>query len=164
MKRYGSWLALVALVVSAMVLAGCAPKQKALSDAEAYKRFIGTWVNTDYRGTVEQSQVTVIRPDYVLEDWQFPDSTGPAGRVTIRVKKTWVDEKGNTYCQTYNTRTHPESMRHSVAALMRVDKKGEAWEICIKPSGFGILTEDTAVYPEKIDSNLQYYYIYYRKK
>jgi hypothetical protein len=55
-------------------------------------------------------------------------------------------------------------MRHSVAALMRVDKKGKVWEYCIKPFGFGkALTEDTAVYPQEIDPNLQYYWVYYRK-
>ena len=27
------------------------------------------------------------------------DSTGSAGSWTIKVKKTWVDEKGDTYCQ-----------------------------------------------------------------
>ena len=99
MKKYGSWLALVALMGCTLVLAGCKPKQAAPSDEEAYKRFVGTWVNTDYPGTLPQSQITVIRPDYVGEDWLFPDSTGPAGSWTIKVKKTWVDEKGDTYCQ-----------------------------------------------------------------
>lgn len=157
-------MALTALVICALALADCAPKQQVLSDEEAYKRFVGTWVNTEYPGTLLQTQVTVIRPDYVGEDWLFPTSAAPDGTWTIKVKKTWVDEKGNTYCQMYNTRTHPEYMRHEVAALMRVDKKGEVWELCAKGVGVGNLAEDTAVYPEEIDPNLRSYYIYYRKK
>jgi hypothetical protein len=43
---------------------------------------------------------------------------------------------------------------------MRVDKGGKVWEIC---SG-GTVTEETAVYPDKIDPNLRNYWIYYRKK
>jgi hypothetical protein len=115
-------------------------------------------VNTLYPGTLEQSQVTVIRPDYVGEDWRFLGSTAPVGRWTIKVKKTWVDAKGNTYCQSFNTRTEPENLRHSVAALMRVDKKGNTWEFCAWPAGPGDF------YPEEIDSGLPSYYVYYRKK
>ena len=165
MNRNRSRLALAVLAVCSLVLAACAPRQQALSDEAAYQRFVGTWVNTEYPGTLMKSQVTVIRPDHVGEDWRRPDSTRAEGQWAIKVKKTWVDEKGNTYCQFYLTRTLPASMRYSVGALMRVDKKGRVWEMCDKPTGFGrIPTEDEAAYPERIDPNLQYYYIYHRKK
>jgi hypothetical protein len=165
MNRNRSWLALAVLAVCALVLAGCAPGRRSLSDAEAYQRFVGTWVNMEYPGTLMKSQVTVIRPDYVGEDWRRPDSTRAEGQWAIKVRKTWVDEKGNTYCQFYLTRTLPASMHYSVGALMRVDKRRGVWEMCDKPTGFGrIPAEDEAAYPERIDPNLQYYYIYYRKK
>ena len=158
MRKYGLWLVLVGLVVCAMVLAGCGPKQKALSDEEAYKRFVGTWVNTDYPGTPYQSHVTVIRPDHVGEDWLFEDSTSPAGQWTIKVKKTWVDGKGDTYCQFFSKNiAFPTKI---AAALMRVDKAGKVWECRSERA----VSEDTAVYPEKIDSNDPFYWIYYRKE
>jgi hypothetical protein len=163
------WLrfALTAFVVCVLVAMGCSGGKKPLaklSDEEAYQRFVGKWVNTDYPGTLEFTQVTVIRPDFVGEDWSFPKSTNPIGEWTIKIKKTWVDEKGNTYLQSYNTRTKPEDKQHSAAALMRVDKKGKVWECCVKPFGFGKAPSfEDAVYPEKIDPNLQWYYIYYRK-
>ncbi len=158
MKTSRSLAALTVLVLGTLVLEACAPKQNVLSDEEAYKRFVGTWVNTMYHGTLAQSQVTVIRPDYVGEDWLFPSSAAPAGRWTIKVKKTWVDEKGNTYCQSVNTRTEPADQQHSVAALMRVDKEGNTWEFCCSLAGLG------DVYPEEIDTSLPSYYVYYRKK
>jgi hypothetical protein len=151
-------MALVALMTCALVLAGCKPKQAALSDEEAYKRFVGTWVNTDYPGTLAQSQITVIRPDYVGEDWLFPDSTGPAGSWSIKVKKTWVDEKGNTYCQFFYKNIDFPTQK--AAVLMRVDKAGKIWECCSD----GALAEDTAVYPDKIDTSLIRYWIYHRKE
>ena len=52
---------LIAFAVCGLLLSGCARK---ISDEQAYQRFVGTWVNTDYPGTLERSQVTVIRPDY----------------------------------------------------------------------------------------------------
>lgn len=155
-------MALTVLVFCILILAACAPKQKVLSDEEAYKRFVGTWVNTEYPGTPERTQVTVIRPDYIGEDWPFPTSAVPDGKWTIKVKKTWGDEKGNTYCQFFLK--NEEDSTHRTAALMRVDKKGEVWEFCKKSYGFGNLTEETAIYPEEIDTGLQSYLVYYRKK
>ncbi|OHD68006.1 MAG: hypothetical protein A2177_07850 [Spirochaetes bacterium RBG_13_68_11] len=162
LKTSRSCAALTALVISALVLAACAPKQRVLSDEEAYKRFVGTWVNTEYPGTPERTKVTVIRPDYVGEDWPFPTSTVLDGQWTIKIKKTWVDEKGNTYCQFFGR--YVEDPTHRFAALMRVDQKGEVWEDCSKAVGVGDNAEDRAVYPEKIDSSLSSYWIYYRKK
>jgi hypothetical protein len=103
MRKYGLWLVLVGVVGCTLVLTGCKPKQGALSDEEAYKRFVGTWVNTDYPGTLYQSQITVIRPDHVGEDWLFPDSTGPASQWTIKVRNQV--EKGDTYCQFFSKNT-----------------------------------------------------------
>ena len=158
MRKYGLWLALVGLVVCAMVLAGCGPKQKTLSDEEAYQRFVGTWVNTDYPGTPYQSHVTVIRPDHVGEDWLFVDSTSPAASWAIKVKKTWVDEKGDTYCQFFYQNIDFPTQKYGV--LMRVDKAGKIWESCFKR----VVTEETAVYPDEIDPSIAFYWIYYRKK
>jgi hypothetical protein len=125
---------------------------------------VGRWVNTDYPGDLESTQVTVIRPDHVGEDWAFANSTYPIGEWTIRIRKTWVDEKGYTYVQSYNTRTKP-GPQHSSAFLMRVDKKGKVWECCIKPFGFGRTPSfEEAVYPEKIDPSMRLYWIYYREK
>jgi len=167
MKKKWVVFALAVSAVWAMAALGCsggkAPPSK-LSDEEAYQRFVGTWANTKYPGTLEFTQVTVIRPDYVGEDWSFLKSTVPAGEWTIKVKKTWVDEKGNIYIQYYSTRTKPEYKQHSFAALMRVDKKGRVWENCIKPFGFGKAPSfEDAVYPEEMNPNLKWYWIYYRK-
>ena len=162
MKHSLLWIVLASC---SLVLAGCGGGKKPLTDEEAYQRFVGTWVNTDYPGTLEFTQVTVIRPDYVGEDWAFPKSTVAMGEWTIRIRKTWVDEKGNIYIQSYNTRTKPEEMKHSIAALMRVDKKGKVWECVVKPfSQMRAPSFEEAVYPEKIDPSLRYYWIYYRKE
>jgi hypothetical protein len=152
MKRSLVW---VVLVVCSLVLAGCSGGRKILTDEEAYKRFVGTWVNTAYPGTLARSQVTVIRPDYVGEDWLFPNSTSPDGQWEIKVKKTWVDEKGNTYCQCF-LRYIKGSTSH-LTALMRVDKEGKVWEITT------IHTSENDFYPEVIDPQLQNYWVYYRK-
>jgi len=163
MKRMLWWMAasnLLAFSIGGFMLSGCT--QKKLSDEEAYKRFVGTWVNTEYPGTLELSQVTVIRPDYVGEDWLFPDSKEPAGQWTIKVRRTWVDEQGYTYCQSWNTRTQPESMRHSVAFLMRVDKERKVWEGCVRPSSLIEPPTEDAAYPEQIEKT-GYYFIYYRE-
>jgi len=163
MKRSIPWVAapiLLALAVCSLMLSGCA--QKKLSDEEAYKRFVGRWVNTEYPGTLDLSQVTVIRPDYVGEDWLFPDSQQPAGQWMIKVRKTWVDKQGYTYCQSWNTRTQPESMQHSVAFLMRVDKERKVWECSVLPSSRREPPTEDAAYPDRIEK-IGYYYIYYRK-
>ena len=51
MKRSLPWVAasiLLAFAVCGLLLSGCSRGQQSLSDEEAYKRFVGTWVNTDY--------------------------------------------------------------------------------------------------------------------
>jgi hypothetical protein len=158
MKKYGLWLVLVGAVCCALVLAGCSPKQKGLSDEEAYKHFVGTWVNTDYPGTTAQSQITVIRPDHVGEDWLLPNSTGPTASWTIKVKKTWLDEKGDIYCQFFYKNVDFPTQQYGV--LMRVDAAGTTWECCSQRA----VTEETAVYPDEIDPSIAFYWIYYRKK
>ena len=143
---------LIAFAVCGLLLSGCARK---ISDEQAYERFVGTWVNTDYPGTLERSQVTVIRPDYVGEDWLFPDSSSPEGQWEIKVQTTWVDKKGSTYCQFF-LRYIKGSSTH-VNALMRVDKAGKLWEFT------SVHTSGTDFYPEVIDPQLQRYWVYYRK-
>ena len=157
MKRSIQWVAapiLLALAVCSLMLSGCA--QEKLSDEEAYKRFVGTWVNTEYPGTLGRSQVTVIRPDYLGEDWLFPDSTGPEGQWTIKVKKIWVDKKSNIYCQ-YAWK-YIKGAYSFGTGLMRVDKDGKVWEATL------VRARETDFYPEVIDPQLHdLYYIYYRK-
>jgi bla regulator protein BlaR1 len=151
-------LALAALVIGILALLGGAGARGAPSTEEAYQRFVGNWVNAENPGTLRQSQVTVIRPDYVGEDWLFPDSTSPEGQWSIKVKKTWVDEKGNTYCQFYLRYT--KGMKFGGAGLMRVDRKGQALEINSRKAS----EEDTSRYLENINPELQAYWIYYRRK
>ena len=77
---------LLPLVFLPLVLAGCKPKQAALSDEEAYKRFVGTWVNTDYPGTLAQSQMqavylsvfVILIPAIILSGLLFPRNNMPA--------------------------------------------------------------------------------------
>jgi hypothetical protein len=163
MKRSLWWISVslpLTFAVSGLMLSGCAAKK--LSDEEAYQRFVGRWVNTEYPGTLELSQVTVIRPDYVGEDWLLPDSKEPAGQWTIRVHKTWVDKQGYTYCQSWATRTQPESMRGSVAFLMRVNKERKIWESCFSSGNSMEPPTEDAAYPERIDKT-GFYFIYYRQ-
>jgi hypothetical protein len=152
---YRLWL----LALAACALAGCGSRQQALSDEDAYQRFVGTWVNTDYPGTLRQSQITVIRPDYVGEDWLFPASTSPEGQWTIAVEKTWVDKRGNTYCQFFVEQT--KGLVFTGEALMRVDKKKKVLEINSRQSDrSGAATRRL----EEIDPTLRNYWIYYRKE
>jgi hypothetical protein len=157
-----SWTRLALVVTCVVAISGCAPKQQTLSDEEAYQRFVGTWVNTTYSGTRYQTQVTVIRPDHVGEDWPFPTSAAPVGQWDIKVKKTWVDDTGNTYCQFISS--HADDPTDRSAALMQVDKNRNVWECSLRVIGGGTQPEADVIYPEKIDQEAQVYYIYYRKK
>jgi len=164
-RRCCQALGLLAALCLAIGCSGAKAPEAGLSDEEAYQRFVGRWVNKDYPGTLDFTQVTVIRPDHVGEDWQFLKSTYALGEWKIRIRKTWVDEKGYTYVQSYNTRTKPADMQHSSAFLMRVDKKGKVWECCVKPFAQPRTpTFEEAVYPEKIDPSLQWYWIYHREE
>jgi hypothetical protein len=159
MNRNRSWLALAVLAVSALVLSGCAPK-KALTDEEAYQRFVGTWVNTEYPGSPEQVQVQVNKPDYEMEEWLKPDAPGPVNQWKAIVKKTWVDEKGNTYCQYIAPSAGNPGWLN--AWLMRVNKAKKVLEF--QYGGYG-LSEAALKLPDSIDPNKsQEYWIYYRKK
>ena len=141
------------LAACALALFGCGRHK--LSGEEAYQRFVGTWVNTDYPGTLARSQVTVIRPDYVGEDWLFPDSPSPDGQWEIKIKQTWVDKQGSTYCQFFLR--YIKGFSGHANALMKVDESGKIWEIT------SVHTYETDFYPEVIDPQLQQYWIYYRK-
>jgi len=159
------WLvfALSALVVCALVVAGGCVRSRRVSDAEAYQRFVGTFVNTAYPGTLSHSQVSVIRPDYVGEDWLFPDSAKPDGQWKIKVKRTWVDRAGNTYCQFYSSYIagYYADVKRTSRALMRVDKAGKVWEcfsVCGSEGEAGKYPE-----PENLIKGAPEYYIYYRK-
>jgi hypothetical protein len=159
MNRNRYWLALAATAACALALSGCAPK-KALTDEEAYQRFVGTWLNTEYAGTPEQVQVQVNKPDYAMEEWLTPEATGPVNQWKAIVKKTWVDEKGKIYCQYIAASSdHPGWLN---AWLMRVDKARKVLEF--QYGGYG-LSEAALKIPDSIDPNKsQEYWIYYRKK
>jgi beta-lactamase regulating signal transducer with metallopeptidase domain len=164
MKKGLFVFALAAFALCVLVLLSGSAGRKPLSNEEAYKRFVGRWVNTDYPGTRERAQVTVIRPDYVGEDWLFPDSTSPAGAWDIKVKKTWTDEEGYTYCQYFFQYT--KGAFFFGVGLMRVDEDLKVWEVNVMSN------RETGPYPEKIDPTANslipgvswaYYYIYYRE-
>ena len=166
MRKSATVAVLSLMAACAWLVLGCsgAKEPKQLSSEEAYQRLVGRWVNPKYPGTLDFSQVTVIRPDYVGEDWLFPESKSAAGEWTIKIKKTWVDEKGYTYVQSYNTRIKPEDKHGHAAALMRVDRKRKVWECVVKPfNPTDRPAEDNTVYPERINPELRWYWIYYRK-
>jgi hypothetical protein len=151
---------LLAFAVLACALAlTVAPKLRALSDEEAYQRFVGTWVNTEYAGTPEQAQVTVVKPDYVGEDWLTPDSKSPSAQWKFIVKKTWVDEEGNTYCQYIAPSSKNPGWLN--AWLMRV---GKARKVIEFQWGSAQTSESILVFPKTIDPKDPMYSILYRKK
>jgi hypothetical protein len=160
MNRNRSWSALCAAAVWVLALSGCATQQQALSDQEAYQRFVGTWVNTGYAGTPEQVQVQVNKPDYAMEEWLTLDSAGPTNQWKAAIKKTWLDEKGKTYCQyTAASTNHPGWLN---AWLMRVDKARKVLEF---QYGGATTSEGALAFPETVDPNdRQNYWVYYRRK
>jgi len=159
------WLvfALSAFAVCALVVAGGCVRSRRVSDEEAYQRFVGTFVNTTYPGTLSHSQVSVIRADYIGEDWLFPDSARPDGQWKIKVKRTWVDRAGNTYCQFYSSyfAGYYADLKRTSRALMRVDQAGKVWE-CFSACGS---EGEAGKYPEpeNLIKGAPEYYIYYRK-
>jgi len=64
--------ALCLLAACAATMSGWA--QQKLSDEEAYRRFVGTWVNEVYPGDMFQPEMRVIRADRVGEDRLFASS------------------------------------------------------------------------------------------
>ena len=160
MKRHGLLVAPAICLACALTLAGCAREPKALSEEGAYQRFVGTWVNAEYPGTLHRSPVSVIRPDCVAEDRLLPDSTGAAGEWKIDVKKAWVDEKGNTYCQF--SMNFVKGSDFAGTALMRVDKRRKVLEINSRQNCQHVSAEDL-VCLERIDPLMSNYWIYYRK-
>jgi beta-lactamase regulating signal transducer with metallopeptidase domain len=118
-SRHGrAVLAIAAPAVLVLALLGGVSTREALSDEEAYQRFVGTWATFVQPGT-QRSRVTVIRPDYIAEDRPSVHSRVLEGRWTIEVRKTWVDDRGNTYCQFLGG--YVEGSTRQFAGLMRVD-------------------------------------------
>jgi hypothetical protein len=152
-------MALAVLLACIAGFAGCARTPKVLTNEEAYKRFVGTWVNTEYPGTAERPQVFIIRPDYVAEEKPRPDSTNISGKSTMTLKKSWTDEKGYTYCQWFWDYVDAPPDWAGVA-LTRVDKAGKVLEQLALPGR----PEDTADYPEEIIPGANAYFIFYRTK
>ena len=152
-------LATSAVLLCALVLLGGARWKEMLSNEQAYQRVVGTWVNLAYPGAQQRSQVTVIRPDNVAEDRPSPTSTVLDGQWTITVKRTWVDDKANNYCQFFGR--YIEGSTRKFAGLMRVDKAGKAIEF---QYGSYSVAEGTLAFPETIDSNRETYWIYYRQE
>jgi beta-lactamase regulating signal transducer with metallopeptidase domain len=145
-------LAIAALAVLVLALQGVLSARGSLSYEEAYQRFVGTWATFVPPGT-QRSRVTVIRPDYIAEDRHSAFSTVLDGLWSIEVRKTWIDDRGNTYCQFLGS--YVEGSTRQFAGLMRVDEKGKVREL---------ITGDTTAYPERIDPNHPSYCVYYRKK
>jgi len=156
MKKRWLVFASCAFVACALVVVGGCVRGRRLSNEEAYQRFAGTFVNTTYPGTIKQPQVTVTRPNHVMETWPFPDSEKPERQWEVRVKKTWVDPEGNTYCQFYGS---DMGFCGYNLALIRLDKEGKVWEYFASPGK----EEETERYPTSIIRGAPEYRIYYRK-
>jgi hypothetical protein len=157
MTGRGPFAAPAILLTFALALMGCPRSPRALSDEEAYQRFVGIWVNNNYPGTLHQSQLTVIRPDFVGEDRLFPDSSTAEGEWRIKVEKTWVDPKGNTLCR-FQIRYYKGS-NFVGTALMQVDRRGKVLQINSREA----CEHSTVDFLERIDPLMNNYWVYYRK-
>ena len=164
MKKGWSALVLAGLVVSALVFLSAAG-QKELSDKEAWSRFVGEWVNTDYQSEFLPHK-EIFRPDYSVEEWFTPASTHANNVWTVELKKRWTDGAGRTYCQLdYACSGGAWGSDHGVG-LLRVDKAGKVLELNLLSE----ILEDFD-YPETINTEFSgkskpmrgQYGIYYRK-
>jgi hypothetical protein len=155
------WLvpALASLLIGVLLLLGGASARIAPPNAGIYQRFVGSWENTEYAGTPEQAQVTVVKPGYAGEDWLTPDSESPVARWKFIVKKTWVDEKGNTNCQYIAPSAKNPGWLN--AWLMRVDKARKVIEF---QWGSAETSESALRFPETIEPEDPMYSILYRKE
>jgi hypothetical protein len=107
------------------------------SSERSFRRFVGTWVNTQRAQTYSK---LVIKRDHVME--QFVRTDAPTRATTLEIRKTWVDAEGGTCCQFLAV---DECYGHLIG-LLRLDPAGKVLEYNIKP-----VRDDSSPWPEKID-------------
>jgi hypothetical protein len=162
MKKKGLAVLVAAIMVSCLVLLSAGAGRESVSAEDGYKKFVGEWVNLKYEGTTPQGepQKIVIKADYTGEDWRTAKDPARDAGWTIKVKKVWLDQDGNTCCQ-YFTR-YTERYSWTSLVLMRLSKDGKTLEI-ISRNGL-----EAGTYPEKIDPTARsdqgdWYFVYYRQ-
>jgi len=149
--------AVAVLVICVLVAAGGTGVRQAPWNEALFQRFVGRWVNEQYSGAFAQPQVTVITPDYLGEEWAYPDSARVAARYTVEVRRLWVDAQGYTYCQFFSRPL--EGMPLNTVTLMRVDSERKVCEMNTSI----VATEASAVYPDQINPLWTKYWIYFRE-
>ncbi len=158
MKRVRGVL-VVAAFLGVSLLAGNCGAGKPGSAEQAYRKFVGEWVNLEYPGVQPNVQKVVIREDFAGEDWDKPGDAASDGVWDIKVHKCWTDWKGSTYCQFYYR--YVERYPERGPALMRVSRNGKVLELNTR---WG---QEGSEYPENIDpkavSGTAFYFKYYRK-
>ena len=118
-------LLMVLALAVAWALAGCSRAPQALSDEQAFQRFVGTWENLEAQGEQTYSKL-IVQPDCTVKAWVRPDS--PRTReFSAKLKKTWVDAEGATFCQFFFT--YIDGTKYQGQGLMRVDKARKVLEL-----------------------------------
>jgi beta-lactamase regulating signal transducer with metallopeptidase domain len=157
-QKGGLIFSMAALVVCVLILAGGVRIRQEPWDEQLFQRFVGRWVNEQYSGAYPQPQVTVIRPDYIGEEYSYRDSMRLSAQWTIQVRALWVDELGRTCCQFFSQPI--EGIPLNTVTLMRIDREGKVCEMNCAI----VADKDSARYPEQIDPLLTKYWIYYREQ
>ena len=168
MKKSAWVLAATLLVLVALVVLGCAATREKLTQETAWKKLVGTWVNTAYAGPQPYVQKLVIKPGLIGEDWLMVDSPAADGTWVVTPKKLWTDAQGHVYLQGFN-RYNEEVTASGVPTgtarvLFRTDKSANTLELTAALGGV-----EGGVYPEKINPEakpeyLEIYFIYHRKQ
>jgi hypothetical protein len=157
-KKGGPVFAMAALLVCVLILAGGVRIRQAPWDELLFQKFVGRWVNEQYSGAYPQPQVTVIRPDYIGEEYPYTDSMRLSAQWTIQVRALWVDEQGRACCQFFSQPI--VGIPLNTVTLMRIDREGK---VCEMNSAI-VADQESAKYPEQIDPLLTKYWIYHREQ
>jgi beta-lactamase regulating signal transducer with metallopeptidase domain len=98
--RAGRWIAGVIFVLALTLMVGsCATTKQAISEADFFEAFSGTWVNTDYVGDISSmAPKKIVR--YSDGAWEYYDDLGKThhsayGKITIT--EMWTDLKGDVW-------------------------------------------------------------------
>ena len=147
------------LVLSVMIVIGsCATGKKIISVEDAMKQFEGVYVNTEYSGQNPYfPQKCVITSDGRIEKWALATSEYPILKCEYTVAKSWMDSKGNMYCNV----DAKSVTRGRTQELWKLDKSGKTLEVNYMEGHVG-------EYPTKIDPNVDpdgplFYCIWYRQ-
>jgi hypothetical protein len=154
MKKILSLLVVAAVVASVVVLAGCAGTPKAMSNEEAWRKFVGEWVNLQYVGRNPDVQKWEIGSDLVVRWFGLATQTDTAWAFRVKIKKQWEDADGNTCCQVFFKFIEPNIGEG--LALYRVDAAGKVFEVNAIPYApeEGKAAEVALKHLEKIDPEL----------